>query len=129
MIRSTSPCALLLSLVLPACGSAAPATPPATPPPSADDAVVPRVAEAALNSLVRRKFNVAGCTSSEARAIPEAEAAAAPPGGERCAVLVAHRADKTWVVVVRSPLQPGNVWAVVTVSPNGEGVTHIDYKP
>ncbi len=88
-----------------------------------------RVAEAAINSLTRRKFNVAGCTSSEARTITEAEAAAPKPAGERCAMFVAHRADKTWLVVVRSPAQPGNVWAVVTVSPNGEGVVHIDYKP
>jgi hypothetical protein len=122
--------ALLLSLLLPACG---PATPDAAPPPSpsaaSDDAPVHHVAEAALNSLTRRKFNVAGCAPAEARVVTEAEAAAPPPGGERCAMLVAHRPDKTWVVVVRSPAQPGNVWAVVSVSPGGDGVVHIDYKP
>ena len=41
--------------------------------------LAPRVAEAAINALTRRKFNVAACTSSEARVIPEAEAAAPPP--------------------------------------------------
>ena len=88
-----------------------------------------RVAEAALNSLSRRKFVVTACTASEARTISEADAAAPPPASERCAVLVAHRADKTWTVVVRAPAQPGNVWAVVTVTAKGEGVVHIDYKP
>ncbi len=88
-----------------------------------------RVAEAALNSLSRRKFVVTACTASEVRVITEADAAAPPPASERCAVLAAHRADKTWLVVVRAPAQPGNVWAVVTVSPRGEGVVHIDYKP
>ena len=85
--------------------------------------------EVALNSLSRRKFNVADCAVAEARLIPEAEAAAPPPAGERCVVLVNHRADKTWLVVVRSPAQPGNVWAFVTVNPGGDGVVHIDYKP
>jgi hypothetical protein len=120
--------ALLLSFLLPACGAAPPEAPPSAAP-VGDAALAQHVAEAAINSLTRRKFNVTACTSSEARIIPEAEAAAPPPAGERCAMLVAHRADKTWLVVVRSPAQPGNVWAVVTVSANGEGVVHIDYKP
>ena len=109
--RASFPCcALVLSLLLAACGAAtpeaaqAPATAPA-PAPAAEPA-----ADAALTSRV-------------------AEAAAPPPAGERCAMLVAHRADQTWLVVVRSPAQPGNVWAVVTVSAKGEGVVHIDYKP
>jgi len=137
--RASFPCcALVLSLLLAACGAAtpeaaqAPATAPAPAPaaePAADAALTSRVAEAALNALTRRKFNVAACTASEARVISEAEAAAPPPAGERCAMLVAHRADQTWLVVVRSPAQPGNVWAVVTVSAKGEGVVHIDYKP
>lgn len=128
MIRSSSLPASLLCVLLSACGSTAPAPAPA-PAPTGDAALVPQVAEAAINALARRKFDVANCTSSEARVISEADAANPPPGGDHCAMLVAHRADKSWVVVVRSPAQTGNVWAVVTVAPSGAGVTHIDYKP
>jgi hypothetical protein len=59
----------------------------------------------------------------------EAEAAMAAVVDERCAVRVARRADNTWLVVVRSPSQLGNVAAKVSVSPGAEGVVHIDYKP
>lgn len=123
--------ALLVSL-LPACGPAGPgAAPPAAASAAAapDDGPARHAAEAALGSLSRRKFNVAGCSPEDTRVITEAEAGGHPPGGERCAVLVAHRADKSWLVVVRSPAQQGDVWAVVTVSPGGDGVLHIDYKP
>jgi hypothetical protein len=123
----------LLSLVLlAACGPAtpAPAPPVATPAaPAADVAPARHAADVAIASLSRRKFNVAGCTAADARVVPEAETAAVPGASESCTLLVAHRADGTWVVVVRSATQTGNVWALVTVSAGGEGVQHIDYKP
>jgi hypothetical protein len=130
--------AILLAPVLAACGGAAPAaapppspsTAPAAPAaPAADDPAVHHAADLALNSLARRKFNTAGCASTDVRVVTETEAAAPPTVSETCTLLVAHRADKTWAVVVRSATQTGNVWAIVTVTPGGEGVVHIDYKP
>ena len=85
--------------------------------------------EVALASLSKRSFNVSACVATGLRVVTEAEAAAGPGGGDGCSVLVAHRADRTWLVIVRSPSQPGKVWAVVTVTAGGEGVAHIDYKP
>jgi hypothetical protein len=127
---------LLALLLLAACG---PATPEPTPPPAStvaastpaatDEAVGRRAADTALASLSRRKFIVTGCSSADVRAVAEADASTVPAVSERCTLLVAHRADGTWIVVVRSPSQPGNVWAVVNVSAAGDGVQHIDYKP
>ncbi len=118
------------AFLLAACGSAAPAAaPPAPSAAPADEAAAHHAADLALNSLSRRKFNTAGCASTDIRVVPEAEVSAVPAGSEVCTLLVAHRADKSWAVVVRSATQAGNVWAIVTVSPGGEGVTHIDYKP
>ena len=127
--------ALLLAPFFAACGAPAPAAAPPPPPaaapaaPAADDAGAHHAADLALSSLSRRKFNTAGCASTDVRVVPETEVAAVPAGSEVCTLLVARRADKTWAVVVRSATQAGNVWAVVTVSPGGEGVVHIDYKP
>jgi hypothetical protein len=122
--------AILPAILLAACGPAAPEpAPPPAPAAGADEASAQHAADAALASLSRRKFNVAGCAAADARTVPEAETAAVPAAGDRCTLLVAHRADRSWIVVVRSPAQTGNVWAVVTVSAGGEGVLHIDYKP
>jgi hypothetical protein len=125
-------CSLGLALLLAACSSSPP--PPPAPPPEAappmDEGVARKAADVALGSLAKRKYNVAGCTSAEAKIVPtEAEAAAVAVVDEKCAVRVTRRADKTWFVVIRSPSQLGNVAAKVSVSPGAEGVVHIDYKP
>jgi len=136
VVRSLRACcgAFLLAPLVAACGTAAPAAAPSAPSAApaaapADEPAAHHAADLALNSLSRRKFNTAGCASTDIRVIPEAEVSAVPTGSEVCTLLVAHRADKTWAVVVRSATQVGNVWAIVTVSPGGEGVIHIDYKP
>ena len=119
---------IALALLLLGCGG--PPPPPPPPPVAPIDPVALRMAaEVALGSLAKRKYNVAGCMG-EARGVgTEAEAAAASVVNERCAVLVTRRADKTWMVVVRSPAQLGGVSATVIVSPGAEGVVHVDYKP
>jgi hypothetical protein len=121
-----------LALALGACAAPPPPPPPPPAEPAApvDEGVARKAAEVALGSLAKRKYNVAGCTAAEAKVVAtEAEAAAAAVVDERCAVRIARRADKTWLIVVRSPSQLGNVAAKVSVSPGAEGVVHIDYKP
>jgi hypothetical protein len=129
MTRATPSAALLLlACLLMACGEAPP--PPAAAPPAAapvaDEAGAHRAAGVALESLSRRKYNVTGCAAAEARVAADPESAVPSSG---CSVLVARRPDGTWLVVVRSAAQLGNVWAKVTVSAGGEGVQHVEYKP
>jgi hypothetical protein len=130
----------LATLVMTACGPAPEAAPPpapsavpsAPPAPAADEAGARRVVELALASLGKRNFDVNECAASEARVVSEAEARAGAPVGERCTMLVARRADRTWLIGVRPatravPTRGGGSLAVVTVTAGGEGVTHIDY--
>jgi hypothetical protein len=134
MVKSTRLpwCAPILAAALAACGpppEAATAPPPSAAPPPVDEAAARRAAEVALASLAKRKFSTLGCAVEDMRVLPEAEAQKGAPPGERCSILVARRADKTWLVVVRSASQTASPKALVTVSPGGEGVTHIDYQP
>ncbi len=130
MTRATPSAALLLlASVLPACAEApTPVAPPApfaaTPP---DEGAAHHAADVAIASLSRRKYNVTGCAAAEARLVADVDAEAAPAAG--CSVVVARRPDRTWLVVIRSSAQLGNVSARVTVLAGGEGVQHIDYKP
>ena len=122
---------LLLPPLLSAAFGAACAPPPApAPPPAAtpafDEAVVRRGVGAALASLSRRSYSVAGCDPALAQVVAEAEVRGAPPG-DACSIRVARQRDNTWLVVVRSASQPGKPQALVTVSPGGEGAQHIDY--
>jgi hypothetical protein len=119
--------ALPALLLVSACSAAAPAPPVDAPP--ADAVVAQKAADVALGSLTKRKYNTAGCVATDARLVPEAEAVAPTSADERCQIRVARRADRTWVVVVRSPAQRGDVTATVQVSAGAEGVLHIDYKP
>jgi hypothetical protein len=128
-----SPRTLLPTIgLLAACASSEPPPPPAAPAPAApvaDEAGAHKAAEVALASLAKRKYKVDGCTPAETKIVSEAETATISIVNERCMVWVARRADGTWLVAIRSPVQLGNVSAAVTVSRGGEGVTHIDYKP
>ncbi len=124
---------LIAALALPACGPApAPAPPPAPAKPQVDEAAMRRAVDVALTSLAKRNFEVAECSAAEARTVSEAEAKAGAPVGERCTILIAQRADRTWILGIRpattaTPSRAGGSVAVVTVTPGGEGVTHIDY--
>jgi hypothetical protein len=119
-------------LVLAACAPPPPPAPPPAAAPSADEVGARRAAEVALASLAKRNFEVGECSASEARFTGEAEARAGAPIGDRCSVLTAHRADRTWLVVVRAairsaPTRAGGALAIVTVTAGGEGVAHIEY--
>ncbi|WP_437896807.1 hypothetical protein [Sorangium sp. So ce124] len=105
----------------------APAPPPAAP--TAEEVTAKKAASMALTALLNRKFDVQGCDASGARVVQEAEARAGTPQGERCAILVARRSDRTWLVAVRSSLSSGSVGAqaLVTVLPEAEGVGAIEY--
>jgi hypothetical protein len=100
--------------------------------PSAEEVGARRAADVALASLAKRNFDVSECAAAEMRLLGEAEARAGAPIGDRCSVLTAHRADKTWLVVIRSatraaPIRAGGALAIVTVTAGGEGVAHIEY--
>lgn len=140
--RRPGPACVALALVLAACApaaapppaAAAAGAPTAAPAPAAADeaAGARRAAGAALASLAKRNFDVSECAPSDVRVVAEPEARAGAPLGERCSVLTAHLADKTWLVVVRSatraaPSRAGGGLARVTVLASGDGVTHIDY--
>jgi hypothetical protein len=120
----------LLPALLPAALAAACATPPPPPPapagPTFDEAVVHRGVAAALATLSRRSYSVAGCDPAASQVVTEAEVRGAPPG-DACSIRVARQRDGTWLVVVRSASQPGKPQALVTVSPGGEGAQHIEY--
>jgi hypothetical protein len=121
-----------LLLLLAACAPPSPPAPPPAAAPSADEVGARRAAEVALASLTKRNFDVSECAPSDLRLVGEAEARAGAPVGERCSVLTAHRADRTWLVVIRSatrsaPIRAGGALAIVTVTAGGEGVAHIEY--
>lgn len=126
--------ALASFLFLAACAAPEPA-PPAAPtaaPSESEDAIARRAVGAALTSLSKRNFDVAACGAHEARVVPEATARAGEPIGDRCSLLVGRRADKTWLVAVRSatrdaPTRAGGSLALVIVAPSGEGVQKIEY--
>lgn len=142
--RLSSLAPLFLAALLSACSASGPegapaASPSASPAPGVDEGEARHAAQIAIDSLTKRKFDTTGCTSADTRVVTEAEANAGTGKGARCGLLVARRADKTWLVVVRAPqhqgelqagtAQAGSVQALVTVTPGGEGVQHIDYKP
>jgi hypothetical protein len=125
---------LSAALVLSACSPAPEPVPPpaASAAPVADEAGASRAVDVALTSLGKRNFEVSECAPAEARTVPEAEARAGAPVGDRCSILVGRRADRTWIVGVRpathaAPSRAGGALAVVTVTAGGEGVAHIDY--
>lgn len=124
---------LLAALALAACASEPPPPPPAAPaPPPVDTSGARGALDVALQSLSKRNFDVSNCQASELRVVDEAGARAGEPIGDRCVMLVARRADKTWLVNVRpatraTPSQAGGSMAIVTVTPGAEGVKHIDY--
>ncbi|WP_437733956.1 hypothetical protein [Sorangium sp. So ce1335] len=105
------------------------APPPAPAAPTADETAARRAASVALTALSHRSFDIGGCDASGARVVEEAEARAGTPQGERCAILIARRSDRTWLVVVRSSLSSSSVGAqaLVTVLPEAEGVSAIEY--
>jgi hypothetical protein len=123
---------LLAALALAACASPPPpAEPPPTTPP-ADPAAARAALEVALGSLSKRNFDVSNCAPADLRIVDEAAARAGEPIGDRCVMLVARRADRTWLVNIRpatrgSPSQAGGSQALVTVTPGAEGVKHIEY--
>ncbi|AKT39231.1 hypothetical protein [Chondromyces crocatus] len=145
MIVSSARWAPLLALLVSACGSAAAppsASPSDTTTPGAapgaeaggasagvDPGAASKAASAALTSLERRNFDTEGCVASKARVVPEAEARAGMPKGERCGMLVARKSDETWLVVVRSALSSKSygAQALVTVASEGQGVRGIEY--
>src|SRR5262249_54429115 len=110
---------LLAALALTACASPPP-PPPAAPPPAAppvDPSAARDAVEVALKSLTKRNFDVSNCASTELRVVDEAAARAGEPIGDRCVVLVARRADRTWLVNIRSatrdkPTQAGGSQAI-----------------
>jgi len=124
----------LLAALLPACApEPAPVAPPAAPAaPVADEAGARKAAEVALGSLSKRNFEVSECAATELRIVPEAEARAGAPVGDRCTILVARLPDKKWLCAIRpatraAPTRAGGSLGLVTVTPGGEGVAHIDY--
>jgi hypothetical protein len=140
--------ALLLALMLAACSSGTPDPARATAPSSSsaaptaaaptDESAAQRIALVAVESLGKRKFDTNGCVVATPRFVTEAVVNAGVKAGPQCSLLVARRADKTWLVLVRAAqyvdvqagtAQAGSVQALVIVTPGGEGVTHIDYKP
>lgn len=140
--------ALLLAVLLSACSSAGPTAsspppPAASPgpdaPPDTSQEVARRVAQVTLDSLGKRKFDLNGCDASLVRIVKPSEAERGVKAGDKCTVLVSRRPDRTWIVLVRAAqhggeveagnAQAGSVQAVATVTPGGEGVSHIDYKP
>jgi hypothetical protein len=123
---------ILATIALPACSASAPPPPPAPTAPAVDEAAARKAVEVGLAYLGKRNFEVGECAAAAARVAPEAEARAGMPVGDRCGVMVARRADGTWLVTVRpatrgAPSRAGGSLAVVTVTAGGEGVTHIDY--
>lgn len=126
------PLSLLLALALAACAAPPPAAPPPAAPPPVDPSAARSAADVALGSLSKRNFDVSNCSSADLRIVEEAAARAGEPIGDRCVMLVARRADRTWLVNVRSatraaPTQAGGSQALVTVTPGAEGVKHIEY--
>ncbi|MGK4008923.1 hypothetical protein WMF31_40335 [Sorangium sp. So ce1036] len=118
---------LLLAALAPACGPAP--VDPATP---ADDEDLPRrAANAAIAALANRNFDVRDCAASRARLVEEPGARFGTPPGDRCGILVARRSDRTWLVVVRSalPSSSAGARAIVTVLPEAQGVSAIEYAP
>src|SRR5690349_14990564 len=102
--------------------AAAPSAAPAGP--VADEAGAHKALDAALAALSKRNFDVHECAPADLRIAPEPEARAGAPLGERCTMLVARRADRTWLVAVRAattsaPSRAGGGLALVTVSPGG----------
>ncbi|MCC6559483.1 MAG: hypothetical protein IT372_41730 [Polyangiaceae bacterium] len=139
MKRTIAPWLPLLATLAAACGPAAtpaPSAAPAAAPPAApaagvaaDPAMARRATDVTLAALSRRSFDVAGCAAAEARVVPEAEARAGAAAGDRCLVLVARKADESWLVVVRSALSSKSygAQALVTVAPGAEGITAVEY--
>jgi hypothetical protein len=128
------PLPLLAALALAACASP-PQPPPASPPPAAppaDPAAARNALTVALASLSKRNFDLSNCAPTDLRIVDEAAARAGEPIGDRCVMLVARRADRTWLLNIRpatraAPSQAGGSQALVTVTPGAEGVKHIEY--
>ncbi|MFT3764418.1 MAG: hypothetical protein QM820_02705 [Minicystis sp.] len=124
--------ALVAVIALAACSSPPPpAPPPAAAPPAAASGAGAAL-DVALSSLSKRNFDVSACATADMRVVDEAAARAGEPIGERCTMLVAQKADRTWLVNVRpatreTPSRAGGSQALVTVTPGGEGVKHIEY--
>jgi hypothetical protein len=125
---------LLSALALAACAS--PPAPPPTPPASAaaplDTSGARDALDAALRSLAKRNFDVSACVVGDFKVADEATVRAGEPIGERCTMLVARRADRTWLVNVRpattaTPSRAGGNQALVEVTPGAEGVKKIEY--
>jgi hypothetical protein len=134
MARTNVGCALALSaLALAGCAAEPPLAPPSAPPaPAADEAAARSAVGVALASLSKSTFDVGACNVADARVAPEAEVQKGAPVGERCTMLVARRADRSWIVGVRpattsAPSRAGGALALVTLTPGAEGVSHIDY--
>lgn len=124
--------ALLSALALAAC--APPPSPPPTPPaaPPLDTSGARDALDAALRSLAKRNFDVSACAPGDFKVAAEAAVRAGEPIGERCTMLVARRADRTWLVNVRpattaAPSRAGGSQALVEVTPGAEGVKKIEY--
>lgn len=118
---------LLLAALAPACGPAP--VDPATP--TDDEGAARRAANAAIAALANRNFDVRDCVASTARVVDEQEVRFGTPAGDRCGILVARRSDRTWLVVVRSalPSSSAGARAIVTVAPEAQGVSAIEYAP
>jgi hypothetical protein len=127
------PAPFLLTLALTACASPPPPPPTAPPPaPPADPTGAREALDVALKSLAKRNFDVGNCAPTDLRVVDEPAARAGEPIGDRCVMLVARRADRTWLVNVRpatraNPSQAGGSQALVTITPGAEGVKHIEY--
>ncbi|APR80664.1 Hypothetical protein A7982_06011 [Minicystis rosea] len=125
--------ALIVALSLTACAAPPPPPPPPQPAAPAADTNGARTAlDVALKSLAKRNFDVSECAPADLRVVEEAVARAGEPIGDKCTLLVARRADQTWLVNVRpatraTPSRAGGSQALVTVTSGGEGVKHIDY--
>lgn len=135
MVRVRTPLLIPALAALALCACASP--PPPAPPPAAaaaplDTSGARDALDVALKSLAKRNFDVSECAPGDFRVADEAAARAGEPIGDRCVMVVARRADGTWIVNVRpatkaAPVRAAGQQAIVTVTARHEGVKHIEY--